>query len=138
VQWLFKPREWQLLTYLMMRAGPESVVWQTDKEIAFDLDIGPRKLTPHIKALGDLGFIRIADAEGRRLVCIPDPLEVIRNLVARDHIRGERLDSLNDDLVVIGLEPIGEKAEASASPLPAATTRRRAMRKESSASVSPT
>ena len=73
-----------------------------------------------------------------KAVCIPDPLEVIRNLVARGHIRGEQLNSLNDDLVVIGLEPIGEKAEVSALPLPAAATRRRAMRKESSADVSPT
>jgi hypothetical protein len=46
VQWLFQPREWQLLTYLMMRSGPESVCWQTDKEIAYDLDITAKKLAP--------------------------------------------------------------------------------------------
>ena len=135
VQWLFTPRAWQVLTYLMMRAGPDAVVWQTDKEIAFDLGIGPRKLAPHIKSLVERGFIRVVDAEGQRLICIPDPLDVIRSLVASGEIRDEQLDSLNDDLVVIGMGPIGGKAEPPSSPLPVADTRRRTMRKENSANV---
>ena len=103
---ILSPREWQLLTYLMMRAGPEFVIWQTDSEIAFDLDIGARKLAPHFKSLQEKGFVVIKEDEGQRFICIPDPLHVLRALVARGEIHTKRLHALNDDLEIMGLEPI--------------------------------
>ena len=104
--WLFSPREWQLLTYLLMRSGPEGVCWQSDKEIAFDLGIGPRKLAPHVKSLRDRGFIRVVEDQGQRYICLPEPIGVLRRLAESGEIRAERLQALNDDLEVIGLVPI--------------------------------
>ncbi len=116
VLWLFAPREWQVLTYLTMRVGPEGVCWQNDKEIAFDLGIGPRKLAPHIKGLRDRGFVRIVEDQGQRYLCLPEPVGVLRRLVEKGEIHGERLRSLNDDLEVMGLEPFGG-AQEEAAPL---------------------
>jgi DNA-binding MarR family transcriptional regulator len=103
VQFLFQPREWQLLTYLVMRCGAESVCWQTDKEIAFDLDIGPKKLPPYMKQLEEDGFIKTAQAEGKRFICVVEPLEAIKGLVAAGKIAPPRLTALNDDLELMGL-----------------------------------
>lgn len=106
VQWLFAPREWQLLTYLIMRSGPESVTWQTDHEIAHDLDLGPKKIPPYLKDLEAKGFIKIVQAEGKRYVCIVEPLEAIKGLVAAGKFPRQRMDELNDDLETMKLPPL--------------------------------
>jgi hypothetical protein len=101
VLWLFAPREWQILTYFMMRVSQEGVLWQSDKEIAFDLGIGFRKLAPHMKALRERGFILVVEELGQRYICLPEPAGVLRRLVESGEISGDRLLALNEDLEVM-------------------------------------
>lgn len=107
LQWMFRPRDWQLLTYLIMRSGPEAIVWLTDKQIAHDLDLGHRKVGPHLRSLATLGFIAIAEGEGSRFIAITDPVRAIVGLVGSGQIHGERLEALREDLDLlnISLEP---------------------------------
>ena len=108
VLWLFAPREWQILTYFIMRVSQEGVLWQSDKEIAFDLGIGSRKLAPHMKVLRERGFILVVEELGQRYICLPAPLGVLRRLVESGEISGDRLLALNEDLEVMRSSPFEE------------------------------
>ena len=106
VQSLFQPREWQLLTYCIMRAGPEAICWQTDREIAFDLGITHKKLPPYFKALAEKGFVKTAEADGKRYVCIVNPLDALKNLIALGKVSQKVQDALEDDLEQMRLDPL--------------------------------
>lgn len=116
-QWLFATREWQLYTYFVMRSGPESVCWQTDREISYDLGIGPKKLAPYVRSLEEKGFIETAEAEGKRYVCIVDPRHALQKLVNANQINAERLQALNDDLELMDLEPLDGPLPSNVTPL---------------------
>jgi hypothetical protein len=105
VLWLFAPRTWEVLSYLMLRMGRESIVWVTDETMAKDIGVTPRKISPHIRRLAELGFIAAKVVEGQRYVAIVDPLFTIQQLVNRGVISGERLEDLNDDMATMKLSP---------------------------------
>jgi DNA-binding MarR family transcriptional regulator len=106
---LFAPREFQLLVYLYLRAGPESLVWMSDRQIAVDLGVGHRKLSPHLRSLVQRGFIRMRDHDGERFILLLDPELALRKLVARGEIPPTMRDALADDFEKIGLEPLDGK-----------------------------
>jgi len=63
-----------LLTYLYLRSGPEGLSWLTDKAIAADLGIGPKKLSPHFRQLEERGFIATKRLGRNRYVKLIDPM----------------------------------------------------------------
>ena len=104
ILWVFSsPRTWQVLSYLMLRMGRESIVWVTDQQMAKDIGVTPRKVGPHLKRLVELGFISMRTIEGQRYVAIVDPFHAIQQLVNAGIIVGDRLDDLNEDLAAMKL-----------------------------------
>jgi DNA-binding MarR family transcriptional regulator len=103
---LFSVREWQVLTYLYLRSGPESLVWMSDKQIAIDLDVGARKVGPHIRALVAKGFLKAAEHDGVRYLLLLDAEAALRGLAASGGIPKRVLEQLGDDFEVIGLRTL--------------------------------
>jgi hypothetical protein len=104
VQWLFSPREWQVYTLLLMRAGPAPVVWLNDRQIAAHLGVTYRKVGPHIRSLQEKGLIAAVEADGLRYIGIVDPVHALTKLVELGRIPADRLAALTDDLELIGIE----------------------------------
>lgn len=120
----FKPRDWQLLTYLMMRSGPHGLSWFTDKQIGADVGIGHRKVGTHLKALEEAGFILSKWAEdGTRYICLVDPVPVIRQLAAKKKFTPDTLVRLNSDLATLELPSIDPEASPAGAPGAAALRR---------------
>ncbi|MGA2451661.1 MAG: hypothetical protein ABTD50_23645 [Polyangiaceae bacterium] len=115
VLWLFAPRTWQVLTYLMMRSGQEGVTWHTDKQIALDIGVTFRKVAPHLRQLEKQGFILMKEHDGDRYVCLLDPLFALDALVRKGAIHSERLEALNEDLETMGLSQLPMEAVIAAA-----------------------
>jgi len=103
---LFGVREWQVLTYLYLRTGPESLVWMNDKQIAVDLGVGHRKVGPHIHSLAAKGLLRTKEHDGVRYLLLLDPEAALRGMVARGEVPERVLEQLNEDFETIGLQPL--------------------------------
>jgi hypothetical protein len=103
---LFAVREWQVLTYLYLRSGPESLVWLTDKQIAVDLDVGYRKVGPHLRALVEKGFLKTAEYDGQRYLLLLEPETALRSLVAKGAVPLRTWETLAEDFETIGLSPL--------------------------------
>jgi hypothetical protein len=102
---LFTPRAWQVYTYLMMRAGPEAIVWLSDKQIAHDLAITYRKIGPQLKYLRNLGLLAEGEHEGLRYLFLVDPLHALKKLKTSPKLTATEqraLAAVNDDLDLIG------------------------------------
>jgi hypothetical protein len=100
------PREWQLLTYLYLRAGPEALVWLGDKQIAVDLGVGYRKVGPHIRSLIAKGFLQSKEHDGQRYLLLVDPEHALRELAKKGAIPQAMWEPLAEDFETIGLEPL--------------------------------
>jgi DNA-binding MarR family transcriptional regulator len=103
---LFTPREFMLLVYLHLRAGPEQLVWHGEKQIAADLDIGHRKLSPHFKKLEEKQFIRTREHDGVRYTLLLDPERALRFLAQNGKLSERMFEAINDDFETLGLEPL--------------------------------
>lgn len=104
LQHLFKPREWQIYTYVLMRAGPGGIAWFTLDELAYDLDFASKsKLRPHVDAVVDAGWLRRAPSKGKDYYMVIDPLGVIEEIAARRPMSQERREALEDTLEMLGL-----------------------------------
>lgn len=126
--WLFRVRTWQLFTYFIMRGSRFALSWATDKEIAHDVGIGPKKVGGYLRELKELGFILTAEAGGARYVIVVDPLPVLQALAGSGRLRqlaqqaagsGRTADGLllvlNEDLAKAGLPELpseGAKEES--------------------------
>lgn len=106
LQWYFTPRAWQVLTYIIMRAGPEGLFWMNDRQIAVDLGIGHRKVTPQIQWLVEQGFVAEAEVEGLRYLCLVHPGTVIAALHEKRALSPLRVQQLSDELVLCGSPPL--------------------------------
>jgi hypothetical protein len=103
---LFNVREWQVLTYLYLRSGPESLVWMSDKQMAIDFGIGPRKVGPHIRSLVAKGFLSAVEHDGTRYLLLLDPEAALRGMAARGAVPPRVLGLLADDFETLGLAPL--------------------------------
>lgn len=110
LQRLFRPREWQVFCYVLMRADRWGLCWPTDREIAADLGVNYRKIGPNLRVLAELGFLRICTERDRRYLCIIDPLTVVRTLakngVLTEKLPPEQLAELEKDLGFLRETPL--------------------------------
>jgi hypothetical protein len=67
--------------------------------------------------LHEAGFVRIAQAEGRRYLCLVNPLSVLAELARAGRFNPERLQALNDDLEVMDLEPVAPPLPPNVLPM---------------------
>lgn len=104
VLFVVSPRGWQIFSLLALRAGPEAVVWLSDREIGFAVDINYRKVGGYLKELADLGLIAIASAAGERFIALRDPMEAVRRVLARPDLDAERRAALLADIEAIGIQ----------------------------------
>lgn len=84
----FTPREWMVLTYLLMRSGPDGICWPTDKTIGVDIGLGPKKVGPHLRRLAERGFIVTRRLKGRRYVKLVDPMTLEKKLLGESSFLG--------------------------------------------------
>lgn len=122
---LFTPRAWQVYTYLVMRSGPEAMVWASDKQIAHDIGVTWRKIRPQLKAIVRLGLIVEGEHEGLRYLCLVDPVHALTEFAKSEGItKDERaaLEAVDDDLDLIGtgLSLFGTKEAGPVAEEPAA------------------
>ena len=122
VQRLFRPREWQVFTYVLMRTGQEGVCWPTDREIAADIDVHYRKIAPALRRLAELGFVRMQIERGLRYICVLDPIRVLRALDANGTLAAklplEQREALSADLVLMKQAPLASTQPANAECTP--------------------
>lgn len=109
---LMTPREWTVLTSVMMRLPQAHVTSFQLDELCYDLNYNHKgKLRGVLNRLGDLGFIVARKHRGREYFCVPDPVTVLTKIAAKSPgpIDGERLAAINDLLVTMGREPIARE-----------------------------
>lgn len=98
VSGLLKQQWWTVLTYLIMRCGPERIWNIENKEIAYALAYSsPAKIGPMMAALQNLGFIKVKEDAGRQYVVLVDPEYVIDQLVLTGRYPPAHLEALNAD-----------------------------------------
>ena len=121
LQFLFEPRAWQVLTYVMMRTGPEGVAWFSLSELAHDLDFKSiSKLKPYVDDLVASGWIRRATSSGLDYYLVRDPLRVIDELRAQGKLTEERQDEIDD--LLDSLKKVVPAPPAGMFPAPPALT----------------
>lgn len=118
IPWVFRralaaipPRTFQVLVYLYLRSGPESVTWFTDRQIASDLGIGYRKLTPHLRWLTDNGFLAAASHAGDRFIALLSPEQALRDLATAKKLSPDVMEAVAEDFETIGLAPLEPVAQ---------------------------
>src|SRR5688572_17861793 len=91
VPWIFRSllalmsaRQWTILSYLYLRSGPQGLSWETDRTIALDLNIGAKKLSPHLRKLEELGFIATRRLGRNRYVKLVDPMSVAERFASEE------------------------------------------------------
>lgn len=101
-QFLFGPREWQIYSYVLMRAGPAGVAWFTLDELSYDLNFRSiPKLKPYVTALVDAGWLLHETSRGRDFYLAVDPLGVIEQMRAAGQIDPERLEGIDELLEIM-------------------------------------
>jgi hypothetical protein len=91
VPWVYRtmlgalsPREWMVLSYLLLRSGPEGLTWLTDRAIGTDIGLGAKKIGPHIRRLADYGFIATKRIGRQRFVKLVDPMSLLERLLGEE------------------------------------------------------
>jgi hypothetical protein len=118
---MFPPRTWQVYSYLVLRSGREALTWQTDRQIAVDIEVTHRKIAPHLKDLQKMGFIDVKEYDGERYVFLLDPMLALDAMATDGRLCGDRLERLNEDLETIGLPTVPIQPEQPTAAQPAAT-----------------
>lgn len=107
VQWLFDPRAWQVYTYVVMRIGPKGIGWLTMPEMSFDLGFKSiPKLRLYIDQLVKDGWLQHKRSRAREYFVAPDPVRVLRALVAQGRLDDERIDHIDELLESLGWKPL--------------------------------
>lgn len=132
---LIKQQWWAVLSYIMLRCGPERMWNVENKEIAHALGYsGPAKVAPMVKGLAELGFIKTKEEGGKQYVVVINAEFVVSRLVRAGRFPEKYLADLRADCEKMGIEwsdIIGDPAEGPAKeeeekdePLPASRGRR--------------
>lgn len=106
---LMSPREWMVLTSVMMRLGPAHVTSFQLDELCYDMGYHHKgKLRGVLNSLQDLGFLVARKHRGREYFCVPDPVKVLATIASEKpaSIDDERLAAINELLVTMGQQPI--------------------------------
>lgn len=104
---LFSPRAWQILSYIMMKAGPQGVAWFPLGELQFDLGFASKaKLRTYLTELADHGWVRWEQSRGKDYFALPDPHQVLKELATKGLVSREHLETINELLEAFEREAI--------------------------------
>jgi len=90
------PPETRVLIYLYTRASQYRICYPTIDEIAEELGVHRKNVTPHIKSLERKHLIYTRAAGGRKYFLVLDPRVALEAMVASGEIQGEELFMVNE------------------------------------------
>lgn len=106
---VISPRDWMVLTWLMMNASKEGVVVELNRrELMHDMDYqAASKLAKSLEHLEEQGLIKRKVDRGKEHVLIIDPFDAVVHMAkVTKMLNGERLQHVNDLLEEIGRDQV--------------------------------
>ena len=92
-----RPREWMILTWLMMNSGKEGIAEVSMRRISEDTGLQHANRVPgHLAQLEKLGFIAQCKFDGQHYVAILHPKVAVRTLHELGKLEEHRLEAIRD------------------------------------------